>query len=282
MRAESDRAAAPPETQLVLEAIRARYGYDLRGYAPASIHRRIGRALAKSGLPGTVALTERLLDDPEFFAEMLEDLTVRVSEMFRDPPFYRAFRDRVLPLLSRAPRLNLWLAGCASGEEAYSMAILLSEAGLYDRCQIYATDLSARALEQAQQGVYPVSSLRVFADNYRRFGGPADPAAYTTAAYDRIAFRRSLRRNISFFRHDLVGDHLFAEMQVILCRNVLIYFGPDLKQRVIEQLSRSLCPGGFFCLGTSEQLSRAATAHFTPFAAEDRIYRRIHQEARAA
>lgn len=272
---QADPADRAPEIRQILETIRARYGYDFSGYAPASIARRVLSALAKSGLTSAGEL-ERRLADPAFFARVLDDLTVRVSELYRDPDFYRAFRERVTPVLRTSPRINIWLAGCAGGEEAYSLAILLQEAGLYDRAQIYATDLSACALEQAQQGVYPVSSLATFAENYRRSGGRGDLPDTYTLAYDRIAFRESLRRNISFFRHDLVGERVFAEMQVIFCRNVLIYFGPELKQQVIQKFTQSLAAGGFLCLGGSERLSPAAARHYTDFAAEERIYRRGH------
>lgn len=271
---QADPEAEAAEIQLLLEAIRTRYGYDLSGYAPASIHRRVRSALAKSGLGSVGQLKGRLCADPDFFARFFDDLTVRVSELYRDPSFYRTFRERVTPLLRTTPRLNLWIAGCAGGEEAYSIAILLGEAGLGERSQIYATDLSARALDQAQQGVYPVSSLVALRENYRRSGGTADPQSYTTLAYDRIVFRESLRRNISFFRHDLVGDHVFAAMQVILCRNVLIYFGTGLKDRVIQKFSESLCPGGFLCLGGNERLPRSAANLYDDFAPDDRIYRR--------
>jgi chemotaxis protein methyltransferase CheR len=262
------------EVREVLEAIRARYGYDLSGYAPASMNRRVLGALARSGLRSPRELCDKLCADPTFFARLFDDLTVRVSELYRDPTFYRTLRERVLPLLPTAPRLNIWLAGCAGGEEAYSIAIVLLEAGLYERAQIYATDLSARAIAEAEQGVYSVSAGIAFRENYRKSGGVADPQDYYTLAYDRIAFRESLRRNISFFRHDLVGDRIFAEMQVILCRNVLIYFGRELKRRVMEKFWRCLCPGGFLCLGGSERLSRQTAHLYTELAGDERIYQR--------
>jgi chemotaxis protein methyltransferase CheR len=271
---QADPADRALEIQQVLKAIRARYGYDFSGYAPASMARRVLGALARSGLASADELEDKLCADPVFFARVFDDLTVRVSELYRDPDFYRAFRERVTPLLRGRPRLHIWLAGCAGGEEAYSVAILLQEAGLYDRTQIYATDLSARAVEQAQQGVYPVSSLTAFEENYRRSGGRGDLRDTYTLAYDRIAFRESLRRNISFFRHDLVGDRTFAEVQVIFCRNVLIYFGPDLKQQVIAKFTQSLSAGGFLCLGGSERLSPSAARDYTDFAADERIYLR--------
>jgi chemotaxis protein methyltransferase CheR len=275
------------EIRLLLEAIRARYGYDLRDYAPASMRRRVLTALARSGLENLGQLQHQILDDPQLFGSVLEDLTVRVSDMFRDPDFYRAFRDEITPVLRTYPRLNIWHSGCATGEEAYSTAILLTEAGLYDRAQIYATDLSPRALEQAKEGVYSAEHLAAYTTNYEKTGGTSRLSSYYTAAYDRIAIREALRRNILFFQHDLVADHVFAEMNVIFCRNVLIYFGQELRQRVLHKFTQSLCPGGFLCLGSSEQLSRSGAdtdaQMFVPFGAraKDRIYRR-HLPSRPA
>jgi chemotaxis protein methyltransferase CheR len=261
------------EIRLFLDAVHARYGYDLRGYTPSSIRRRVLAALAKSGLPHLPELRRKVVAEPAFFAAVLEDLTVRVSGMFRDPRFYRTFRARVVPLLRTYPLLNVWHCGCASGEEVYSSAILLAEEGLYERTQIYATDLSPTALEQARQGVYPASRLPTFAANYREAGGAADFSAYTTEAYDRVAIKESLRRKILFFQHDLVSDQVFSEMHVIFCRNVLIYFGPELRRRVLEKLRQSLRPGGFLCLGSAERLPLPADGSFSEFAADERIYR---------
>jgi chemotaxis protein methyltransferase CheR len=263
-----------------LEAVHARYGYDLRGYSPQSIGRRVRAALAHSGLPDLATLRARLLEDPAVFATVLDDLTVRVSEMFRDPLFHRAFRDHVVPLLRTYPSLNIWHSGCANGEEVYSVAILLMETGLYDRAQIYATDLSQRALEHAKEGVYPAHRLQLFSDNYARAGGAAAFGDYVTTAYDQIAMRGSLRRKILFFQHDLVSDHVFAEMQVVFCRNVLIYFGPELRRQVFAKLSGSLAPGGFLALGAQERLPSPAVAPtavgLADFAPAFRIYRQGH------
>ncbi|MEO5768239.1 MAG: CheR family methyltransferase [Polyangia bacterium] len=240
-----------------LEEIYVRYGYDLRDYAPVSIRRRVRAVLARSGLRDLTELRRKVDSDPVFFASIVEHLTVRVSEMFRDPAFYRAFRSKVVPLLRTYPLLNIWHCGCASGEEVYSSAILLMEEGLYERSQIYATDLSPAAIEQARQGVYAAERLPLFASNYVQAGGTADFSRYYTAAYGRIAMRDSLRRKILFFQHDLVCDQVFSQMQVVFCRNVLIYFNHELRQRVIEKLRQSICHGGFLCLGSAERLSIA-------------------------
>ncbi len=263
------------EVRLLLEAIHSKYGYDLRGYNMTSIRRRILATLAKSGLSHMGELQHRLLHDAPFFDATLEDLTVRVTEMFRDPTFYRMFRERVVPQLRTYPLLKIWHCGCATGQEAYASAILLTEEGLYDRCQIYATDMSLRALETAKEGVYPAEQLANFTENHAKSGGTMNFASFYTAAYGRVAIKESLRRNILFFHHNLVSDHVFGEMHVIFCRNVLIYFGPDLRTRVMLKFSESLIPSGFLCLGSSEQLRRsnAEEGHFVEFAPAQRIYR---------
>ena len=258
------------EIRLLLEAIHAKYGYDLRDYSEQSIRRRVQAALVKSGLAHLGELQHRILTDPIFFSGILEHLTVRVSDMFRDPVFYRTLRDRVTPLLRTYPFLNIWHSGCASGEEAYSTAIVLNEEGLLDRTQIYATDLSNKALEQAKQGVYPADKVAAFNDNYERAGGKSAFASYYTLAYNQVALKELLRRKVLFFQHDLVSDHVFGEMHMVFCRNVLIYFRQDLRDRVLDKFAQSLCPGGFLCLGSSEHLDHRRFATFAP---EQQIYR---------
>jgi chemotaxis protein methyltransferase CheR len=262
------------EVRLLLEAIYERYGYDLRGYAAASIGRRVHLALARSGLSDLGALQHRLLTDPDAFVRVLGDLTVQVTGLFRDPDFYRAIRERVVPMLRTYPLINVWLAGCATGEEAYSMAILLREEGLYERSQIYATDLSAAALERAKEGVFPAEDLAAIVDGYGRSGGGDTLEAHATVAYGQLAIKESLRRNILFFQHDLVSDHVFGEMQVVFCRNVLIYFGRALRDRVMRKLCESLCSGGFLCLGASERMAADGREPFSELAPNERIYRR--------
>jgi chemotaxis protein methyltransferase CheR len=260
------------EVRLVLEAIHAKYGYDLRGYGAESMARRVRAALAKSGLGHLGELQHRLLADPEFFANLLEDLTIHVSEMFRDPGFYRVFRERVVPTLRTYPELKIWHAGCASGEEVYATAILLTEEQLYDRAQIYATDVSAAALDRAREGVYTDAQARVFAKGYTESGGKGRFEDYTRAAYDRITVQERLRRNVVFFHHNLVSDYALGEMHVIFCRNVLIYFGQSLRERVLDMLRMGLRHGGFLCLGSSEALPASLGSSFTKFAPAERIY----------
>jgi chemotaxis protein methyltransferase CheR len=219
-------------------------------------------------------MQHRAINEPDFFESLLDDLTVRVTGMFRDPEFYRAFRSRVVPVLRTYPILRIWHCGCATGEEVYASAIVLTEEGLYDRTQIYATDLSAQAIDVAKQGVYRADRVESFTKNYESADGTSSFSTYYTQAYDRIAMRESLRKNVLFFQHNLVSDHAFGEMQVVFCRNVLIYFGPDLKDRVMDKIAESLCPGGFLCLGSGERVMRAGNArHWVDFAHTERIYR---------
>jgi chemotaxis protein methyltransferase CheR len=262
------------EIRLLLDAIYSQYGYDLRDYSPASMRRRVRAVLAKTGFAHLGELQHRILVDPIFFAAVIEDFTVRVSEMFRDPSFYKTFRGRVVPILRTYPVLRVWHSGCATGEEAYASAILFSEEGLYDRTQIYATDLSANAIDQAKSGIYSAEHLSTFSENYLKSGGQAAFTDYCTTAYGGFAMSAAIRRNVHFFQHDLVSDHVFGEMHVIFCRNVLIYFANELRDRVLHKFAQSICPGGFLCLGSSESLARSAGGEtFADFAPSERIYR---------
>jgi len=270
LEAESEQI----EVRLVLEAIHLKYGYDFRDYSSQAIERRVKSALKKSGLAHLGELLHRLLNEPPFFARLVDDLTIQVSEMFRGPAFYRTFGDRVLPILRTYPKLKIWHAGCASGEEVYTTAILLAEADLYDRIQIYATDISSRALDQAKEGVYAAARAESFAKNYASAGGKQRFQDYYSSRYEHIALRETLRRNIVFFQHDLMHDYALGEMNVIFCRNVLMYFGDALRERVLPMLARGLYRGGFLCLGESETIPASQTSTFAAFAANDRIYRR--------
>ncbi|HEY6722965.1 MAG TPA: protein-glutamate O-methyltransferase CheR [Polyangiaceae bacterium] len=261
------------ETRLLLQAIYEGYGYDFRGYAPESMSRRIEAALVKSGIAHRGELQHRLLWEPEVFAQLLEDLVVPVSELFRDPAFFRAFRSLVVPILKTYPEIKLWHAGCASGEEVYAAAIVLFEEGLLGRTQLYATDLNAKLIEQAREGVYAATQLRAFEQNYRDSGGTARLEDYLVPAYGRVAFKEELRSRIVFFQHSLATDFSLGEMHVIFCRNVLIYFGSELRKRVLEMFAGAVSDGGFLCLGKSESIF-AASADFDDFAAGVRIYRR--------
>jgi chemotaxis protein methyltransferase CheR len=262
------------EARLFLEAIYVRYDYDLRGYAAAPMRRRLAAALTRTGIEHLGELQHRVLHDQQLFTEVLHDLTVPVSELFRDPDFYRSFRERVVPVLSTYPLLRIWNAGCATGEEAYATAIVLKEEDVYERSQIYATDLSSLSVASAKAGVYSAERLATFQDNYDQAGGRSSLSNFYTTAYDCIALNAHLRRNMLFFQHNLVSDQVFGEMHVIFCRNVLIYFGQELRRQVLAKFRQSLCAGGFLCLGDSEQLSRADLQNdFSEFSPKDRIYR---------
>lgn len=262
------------EVGLVLEAIYARYGHDFRGYAPEAMRRCVQAALARSGERHLGTFQHRILSEPEFFAGIVDDLTVQVSEMFRDPNFYRTFRERVVPTLRTYPEIKIWHAGCASGEEVYATAILLSEEGLYDRARIYATDTSKHAVERASQGSYPDSRATLFADNYRQSGGLERLDDYFSARSGRIAVDERLKRNVVFCQHDLASDYAPGEMQVVFCRNVLIYFGTALRERAFGVFADSLCRGGFLCLGGSERVEPSCRGAFDEFAVGERIFRR--------
>lgn len=265
------------ETRLLLEAIYEGYGYDFRGYAPESMSRRIRAALAKSGMAHCGELQHRLLAEPEVFARLLEDLVVPVSELFRDPAFFRAFRSRVVPVLKTYPEVKLWHAGCASGEEVYATAIVLLEEGLLGRTQIYATDLNSKLIEQAREGVYAAAQVEAFEQNYREAGGTAQLQHYLVPAYGKVAFKEELRSKIVFFQHSLATDFSLGEMHVIFCRNVLIYFGSELRRRVLEMFSDALCDRGFLCLGRSELIPSARGSEFDEFVGDASIYRRVRR-----
>lgn len=266
--------ASAIEVDLVLEAIHRRYGYDLREYVPDTITRRLQSALARSGAAHFGELQHRLLHDPAWFVELLDQLTVQVSDMFRDPAFYRSFRERVAPVLRTYPQIKLWHAGCSRGEEVYATAILLMEEDLYERSQIYATDLSAKALDAAREGVYAEHEARGFAQNYRLAGGKRRFGDYCAEAYGRIAMHEELKRNMVFFEHNLATDYAIGEMHVVFCRNVLFYFDTALRRRVLDMFAHALRYGGFLCLGATEAAPQVEGRAFDAFVAEQRIFRR--------
>lgn len=261
------------EVRLFLEAIYDRYGYDLRRYEPASIRRRLQSLCAKTGTPHLGELQHRVLHDRDFFAAIVDDLTVQVSDMFRDPAFYRAFREQVVPVLRTYPQVKIWHAGCASGEEVYATAMVLLEEELYERTQLYATDLSTAAVERAREGVYAEKRAVSFAENYSAAGGRRNFADYVTSAYGRVAVKDHVRRNVILFQHDLVTDYALGEMHVIFCRNVLIYFTAELRSRVLDLFGGCLVRGGFLCLGASERLSLGHRSTFSPHVEQNAIYR---------
>ena len=242
------------EIALLLEAIYRQYGFDFRAYAFASLRRRVWKRIEIEALPTISALQERILHDRVVMERLLLDLSINVTAMFRDPDFYVAFRQHVVPLLRTYPFIRLWHAGCATGEEAYSMAILLQEEGLYDRARIYATDINEVVLQKAKEGIFGLDRMQEYTQNYLRAGGTRSFSEYYVAKYDGALITRSLLRNIVFSQHNLVTDHSFAECNVILCRNVLIYFDKTLQARVHKLFYQSLVKFGVLALGNKETL----------------------------
>jgi chemotaxis protein methyltransferase CheR len=263
------------EIDLFLEAIYQRYRHDFRGYARPTLRRRLARALSNFKCDSLSILQHRVLRDPSLLAQVLAYLTVQVSDLFRDPPFYEALRERVLPVLATYSSLKLWVAGCGTGEEVYSLAILLEEAGLLKRTIIYATDVSAEAIRCAELGVYAIDRARDFSLNYQRAGGQRSLSDYYTAAYDNIAFDRRLRQNVVFSDHSLATDTVFAEVHLVTCRNVLIYFEPALRDRAIGLFQASLVRKGFLGLGAKENLrSSSQRDAFVELDRDNRLYER--------
>ncbi len=274
MKAESARTEEL-ELRLLLEAVHSRYGHDFRGYSPASLLRRLTKAREHFDCGSLSQLQHRLLHEPEFFPRLLPFLTVQVSDMFRDPDYYLALRRKVVPHLRTYPSLKVWVAGCACGEELYSLAILFREEGLSERTIFYATDINRQALEQARGGVYDLDRIQQFTENHRRAGGTAPLHDYYTASYGRAVFDRSLRENTVFSDHSLATDAVFAEVHLVSCRNVLIYFNRELQDRALGLFSESLVRRGFLGLGLKETLRFSSQAEaFEAFSPEERIYQK--------
>ncbi len=264
------------EIELLIQAIYLKYGYDFRDYSKASRRRRILGRLSKSGLSTISEMQHKLLHDPVFFEKLLLDLTVNVSEMFRDPSFFKAVRKTVVPELKKLPFVKVWHAGCSTGEEVYSMAILLREEGIFNALTIYATDVNEAVLAEAKKGVFPIDKMKDYTRNYKMAGGLASFADYYTARYDHTIVDRGLRKNIVFSDHNLVTDGVFGEMDLIICRNVLIYFNRDLQDRVFGLFADSLRVGGFLCLGSKETMMFSKHAkHFESVVKKEKIYRRV-------
>ena len=242
------------ELELLLEAIYRRYGHDFRDYARASVSRRMEHARKKLGCTTLSGMLPGLLHDESFFESLLADFSITVTDMFRHPPTYRALREKVVPVLRTYPFVKIWHAGCATGEEVYSLAILLEEEGLYDRCTIFATDFNDSALQQAREGIYPLGNVKQYTANYQRSGGTESFSKYYHAEYASMILNKDLKRNITWANHNLATDGVFSEVHLALCRNVLIYFNKALQNRVLKVITESLVRGGFLCLGNKESL----------------------------
>ena len=264
------------EIGLLVEGIYRYYGYDFRDYAIASLKRRIWNAARAEGLTRISALQDRVLHDPAAMERFLLALSVNVTAMFRDPAFYLAFRTRVVPTLRTYPFIRIWHTGCSSGEDVYSMAMLLLEEGLYHRCRIYATDMNEMVLRKAREGIFPLNKMQEYTQNYLRSGGKRAFSEYYTAAYDSAIFSAALRENMLFSQHNLAMDGPFNEFHVILCRNVLIYFNQRLQARVHNLLYDSLGKFGILGLGHNESIRfNPHERDYEEIESGTRLYRRI-------
>ncbi|MGV8917023.1 MAG: CheR family methyltransferase [Pseudomonas sp.] len=263
------------ELRLLIEAIYLRYSYDFRDYSGASVKRRVNHALRQFDCATISALQERVLHDPAAFLQLLQYLTIPVSEMFRDPSHFLAIREEVVPLLKTYPSIKVWVAGCSTGEEVYSIAILLREEGLLERTIIYATDINPSSLEKAKLGIYSLDSVRAYTENYQKAGGKRVFSDYYTAAYGNAIFDKTLRENVTFADHSLATDSVFSETQLIMCRNVLIYFNKKLQDRAFGLFHDSLSHRGFLALGSKETVDFSAhSGDFGAFVKQERIYRK--------
>jgi chemotaxis protein methyltransferase CheR len=264
------------ELQLLLEAVYRQYGFDFREYAPASLKRRVWRRVEAEGVRTISGLLERILHRPEVMERLLLDLSINVTSMFRDPTFYAALREKVVPLLRTYPFSRIWVAGCSTGEEVYSLAILLAEEGLYDRTRIYATDINEAVLEQARAGVFPLDKMREYTENYIRAGGKRSFSEYYLAKYEGALFERTLTENVVWAPHNLVQDRAFNEFNLILCRNVMIYFDRSLQGRVHQLFHDSLERLGILALGHKESIRFTGFEdRYEELDVQEKLYRKV-------
>lgn len=260
---------------LLLEGIKGRYGYDFTHYSHASLKRRLTQAMEQAEMNRFTQMLDGLFHDEDFFDRFLKNMSVTVTDMFRDPLFYKSLRENVIPVLKTYPFVKVWHAGCATGEEVYSMAIMLHEERFLNRTRIYATDFNKYSLDTGGKAVYPRERAKSYAANYKASGGREDFSGYYSDGYDLIKFKDFLKERITFSYHNLVTDGVFGEMNLICCRNVLIYFDKELQNHVLTLLANSLRHGGFLCLGSKETLKFSAVQeHFEPIDKKQRIYKK--------
>lgn len=264
------------ELEWLLNDVQERFGYDFTSYSQASIKRRINRLFFLDRFDGIGSFRERIRTDPHYIGRFIGEITVGVTEMFRDPFFYRLLREKVIPVLATYPFIRIWHAGCSTGEEVYSMAILLHEAGVLHKSLLYATDINPAGLDRAKKGIYPISQLKLFSENYIQSGGEADFSSYYTARYDFAKFSDILKKRMIIATHNLVSDGSFNEFQLIICRNVLIYFNHHLQQKVLTLIDGSLERLGFLALGPREHLWFAGLeAKYEPLGTKEKIWRKM-------
>ncbi len=263
------------EVQLLLEAIHLKYGYNFKDYANAHTKRRLRHRLALGNMDNYTQMMRRLIYDEPFFNTLLMDLSINVTEMFRDPWFYQKVRDELMPRLKTYSFIKIWHAGCSAGQEVYSMSILMEEEGMKKRSQIYATDFNELILEKAKAGIYPLDVMKTYTANYQQAGGKNDFSDYYSADSDNVVLKKALGDKVLFSSHNLVTDGVFGEMNLIFCRNVLIYFNKTLQDRVLKLFYDSLCPGGYLCLGSKESLKFSGMADkFEVISPKEKIYRK--------
>jgi chemotaxis protein methyltransferase CheR len=275
-RPEQTQSVEEIELSLLLEGVYRQYGFDFRNYALASLRRRVGNFMRNENVATISLLQDRILHDRTWLDRFLYALSVNVSAMFRDPHFYRTFRKDVVPLLKTYPFLRIWLAGVSMGEEVYSIAVLLQEEGIYERCRIYATDINDAVMKKAKDGIFPIELMQTYTTNYIKAGGTRSFSDYYTAAYDRVILKSSLRDNVVFAQHNLATDASFNEFHVILCRNVMIYFNLQLQAQVHHLLHDSLVMFGVLGLGAKETLKFSPHEHsYEEIEGASRLYRRV-------
>lgn len=264
------------ELRMLVEAVYLKYNYDFRDYTGASQKRRVLVAMREMECDTVSELQSRVLHEPNGFAQLLQYLTIPVTEMFRDPEYFKAVREQVAPFLKTYPSLKIWVAGCSTGEEVYSLAILLKEEGLLERSIIYATDINPESLDAARRGVFPLDRMRLYTENYQKSGGKAAFSDYYTAAYGGALFDRTLMENVTFADHSLSTDSVFSETHFVSCRNVLIYFNRRLQDRVLGLFHDSLCHRGFLGLGSKESIDFSSYAErFESLARRERVFRKV-------
>ena len=263
------------EIRLLLEAIHLKYGYNFKDYANAHTKRRLKNRLMRSSLDNYTQMMRRVIYDEDFFNTLLMDLSINVTEMFRDPWFYQKVRQELIPRLKTYAYIKIWHAGCSAGQEVYSMSILLEEEGMKRRAQIYATDFNELILEKAKTGIYPLDVMKTYTANYQRAGGTREFSDYYRADNDNVILRQFLKEKVLFSSHNLVTDGVFGEMHLIFCRNVLIYFNRKLQNQVLKLFYDSLIPGGYLCLGSKESLKFTDLAdRFDIVCDKEKIYRK--------